>query len=138
MTHTWISCLCIAAFNVQAAETQIECPADLPADAVQIVKPPSGWTPFTPTFLPLHSVAIMTGPPTAKAMLKPSSETKRSKGSSVTWQLDGLRDVWLLCGYGEANEVTLSKQIPGAPSKCTVNYTERKPPAFTLVEIHCK
>ena len=132
------ACFCLLAGSSTAAELKLECPVEFPAAAVQIIKPPAGWTPFTPTFLPLHSMALMTGPPANKAMLRPESEVKRPNGLTVVWKLEGLHDIWLSCGYGEANEVTLSKQLPGAPSECAVNYLDRKPPAFTQIELRCK
>ncbi|WP_147330525.1 MULTISPECIES: STY0301 family protein [unclassified Duganella] len=122
----------LAATPALAAEHNIECPAQLPQDALQVVHPPSGWTAFVPTALRLSSVAMMNGPPSKMAILKPDEIKQQKNKKQVSWQ--DLNDgpapggKWIACNYGAGNnDVILSRKIDDKTSQCTVTYTGTQP-----------
>jgi hypothetical protein len=120
------------------AEFLVDCPISLAADAVAVTRPPPGWTPFTPTFLPLHAVGITDGSASRKAVLKPDSIVTRKNMETLKWDLRNVADVWLSCDYGEGNEVILSKALPPGTSECTVTYTKGAPGEFDKIGVRCK
>ncbi|MET3132215.1 hypothetical protein AAKU55_002485 [Oxalobacteraceae bacterium GrIS 1.11] len=141
--------LAVAIFAVApaafSAELKFECPlASLPAESVEIKNPPAGWTPFTPSFLPLHGVGLRYGHPSKKQDSKPYSEVKNKHGGwTVTWKMEPsdvkpTEGMWMSCGYGEANEVTLSKPLPLNISECTVTSTVKDKASFPAFDIRCK
>nr|WP_308937397.1 STY0301 family protein [Duganella vulcania] len=127
----------LAAAAASAAEHKIECPVQLPQDALQVVHPPSGWTAFVPTALRLSSVTMMNGPPSKMAILKPDEIKQQKNKKKVSW-LD-LNDgpapggKWIACNYGEGNnDVILSRQIDDKTSQCTVTYSGTSPREYDI------
>lgn len=115
-----------------AAEQRIDCPAKLEATALQVVRPPEGWTAFVPAGLWLHSAGPMTGPPSDMAILKENSVITRGNKKTVKWVWDEIGEPpetggkWMACHYGDANDVILSRKIDDNSSACTVTYTKNR------------
>lgn len=110
-----------------ASTTQeIACPAELPASAIAVTHAPEGWAGFVPTRLLLHDVGLGTGPLEDRATLV-GEHRKLGRGAfTVTYgALRGWdkRDRWLMCRYGEGNDIVVAKRLPGGVDQCSVAYT---------------
>ena len=132
------SLLCLGAPVAGAAEQRIECPPTVSEQDVAL-HAPAGWTAFVPSALRLHSAAPMSGPPSDKADLVPTSVQKRRNGSTERWELGAPLPggTWMSCGYGLGNEVVLSRRIADDTSECTVAYTKNRYGSMDL-DIRCK
>lgn len=118
----------LASSDTIAEDHKIECPPQLPQDALQVVHPPKDWTPFIPTALRLSSVTMMNGPPSKMAILKPDVTQQQKNKKKVIWH--DLNDgpapggKWIACNYGAGNnDVILARRIDDKTSQCTVTYT---------------
>lgn len=132
---------CVIASNAIGAPDDVQCPARLPAGAVQLVGSPNGWTAYAPAPLRLHSVGFMDGPPADMAERVPTTVDQHKNRSTVTWNfVDGplARGRWLTCGYGAGGEITLSKQVPEDKASCTAYYRNGTLPYFKDIRIECK
>lgn len=120
-------------------EHQIDCPLELPQEAVRIIQPPSDWAPFVRTGVRLSSAEPMFGPASEKGYLKPTS-TKVLRGKSVDiWrELGGPMPSgkWIACNYGDHNEFILSKRIDDNTSECTVANSKDKQ-GRVVVDVRC-
>jgi hypothetical protein len=124
-----------------AADPTLQCPPELPAGAVQLTLPQQGWTAYAPARLRLHSVGFMDGPPAEMADLMPTTIDQKKGRSTVTWRFTGgamVRGRWLSCGYGDGNEITLSKKVPDNTKTCTVYYRNGTFPNFQDIAVECK
>lgn len=122
-----------------ASHQRIDCPDNLAAETVQVIAAPSGWIPFTPTVLRLHSATFMAGPPASMTILKEDASTSAKNQQVDTWyfrspQPDG---IWLTCGYGLGNEVTLSKRMEDAIIACSVTYSNREQDSASAIVVMC-
>jgi hypothetical protein len=118
----------------------IECPAELPENAVAVPYPPTGWIPAVRTKLRLRSAEPMVGPPSAKGYLKPSFSKSSGNGGVDKWtELDGTVEggKWIACSYGGNNEIILARQIDDKTSECSVAYRKEKGGVYVLT-IACR
>lgn len=105
-----------------AAAQRVECPKELPEASLQLVDTPNGWKPYKSFPLKLNSAAPTAGPPELKADLAEFT-TKRTKAARIdTYDLSPPHPggVWMKCGYGASNEITLHKQLDNAITQCTI------------------
>lgn len=126
---------------VTAAEHRIDCPAELPAAAVQVVNPPAGWIGSVPDNMRLRSIDVLSSPPEGRQVLKADTYVKRAGKSTEKWM--NLNDLhapdgkWIACNYGEGNDVVLSKRLDQRTSECRATYTKDKQ-GGAVVEALCK
>ncbi|NGZ82877.1 STY0301 family protein [Duganella aceris] len=103
-------------------EYQVACPDLFDARRIRFDAIAQGWTPFAPSSLMVTAGAIIYGAPVTRAGVEPSAASDGRYETMATWQMrqvPGLQK-WLNCGYGAANELTLSKIIPQDVFVCTV------------------
>jgi len=106
---------------IAAAPTfSIRCPAHVAADIIQVAPAPQGWIPFAPSPLEVRGAELMFGPPASYKLARSSSYRQFKRRTVSTWKLAGLPDTekWLRCGYGAADEITLSRQLPTDVTLC--------------------
>ncbi|HEV7813636.1 MAG TPA: STY0301 family protein [Janthinobacterium sp.] len=133
--------LAFAIGPASGAEELIACPApELPAAAVRIVTPPSGWTPYTATFFRLESASISYGPPETQMDAVPFSSVENARGRVDTYPLDLSSPTgnWLNCSYGAREELTLARRLEGRFKICVVTYTHIRKKLPLKVEVRCK
>lgn len=112
------------------AQTKLECPPELPATSLTMHQAPKGWTAYSPAALPLRSAGFMNGPPALLADLKPDSVIEGPRQSVETWKFDAgfyPQGLWIVCGYGRGDEMTLSRKIEHRPSTCSIKYRKGSP-----------
>lgn len=119
----------------KAGEQQVECPKDIPREAVQVVRAPAGWKSFVPfeytQGVPLTDAGVMYGPPSVMAISKPNG----GSGSTVRWI--GLRapadGIWMACFYGDADrrDFIMSRRLDDTTTECSVTHGKR-------LEIRCR
>ncbi len=138
-----MQCLVAAAVmpHGQAAvvEYRVACPELFDARNVHFDTISQGWTPYVPTSLMVRTGRIMFGAPEAKSDVKPSSSVDSKYESMAAWQLRNVPGLqkWLNCGYGAANELTLSKIIPQDVYACTVITSKDQQANVTGVVAEC-
>lgn len=117
----------------------IRCPAHVSADTIRVEHAPDGWLAFVPSSLEIRSAELMFGPPTSYKLARSSSYRQFKRRTVSTWELAGLPDTekWLRCGYGAADEITLSRQLPTAVSECRVTRELDVEDNVTTVEVDC-
>lgn len=100
----------------------IRCPAHVAADIIRVAPAPEGWMPFVPSSLEVRGAELMFGPPASYKLARSSSYRRFKRRTVSTWELAGLPDAekWLRCGYGAADEITLSRQLPTDVTQCEV------------------
>lgn len=132
---------CAALPNAVGAPDDVQCPAQLPAGAVQLVGSPTGWIAYAPAPLRLHSVGFMDGPPADMAERVPTTVDQHKHRSTVTWRFDDgplVRGRWLTCGYGDGGAITLSRQVPENTASCTAYYRNGTLPNFKDIRVECR
>lgn len=102
----------------------LQCPALIPASAIQLSDTPADWLPYVASPLYLHAAAPMSGPPEMKGDLADFKESRSKKEWSYTYALEGTfpQGKWLQCTYGERNQVTLSRRLPDDTQQCKFTY----------------
>jgi hypothetical protein len=121
----------------QAASQRIECPKEIPEQSIQLMGTVNGWKPYKSFPLKLNSAAPTAGPPEQKADLADFS-TRRTKSATIdTYDLSLPHPggVWMKCGYGAFNEITLHKQLNDAITQCMITQKSASP---SDIEISCK
>jgi hypothetical protein len=121
-----------------SAQDTLVCPAELSAQAFQIIAPSSEWAAFMEHPLNLASVSLMQGEPATQAHLKPSRTVSSKETDMVIWTFEGEypKGKWLSCRYGDG-AVTLSKRIADTYSECTVVYkTNRRSRVVEAITCH--
>lgn len=103
-------------------EQTIVCPSELPMSALQIYKPPAGWSGFVPheamPGLELVGAGVMYGPPAVMAESKPDATAGRTaRWTHIVAPPDG---VWMACYYGEGRLMILSKRLDDRTTQCSV------------------
>lgn len=127
-----------------AAEIHITCPEKLTPDEIQVIKPPSGWTPHVPVGFWLRTAAPMYGPPSEMATLQEDSSKEHGNTKIFRWKLaqkgeaTSTDDKWMACFYGAGNDVIISKRIDSNVVECTVTHTKHAAPARDTIDIRCK
>jgi hypothetical protein len=120
-----------------AAPQRIECPREVPEAAIRLVDAGSGWKPYKSFPLKLNSAAPTGGPPELNADLAQFT-TKRNKTSRIdTYDLSPPHPggVWMKCGYGASNEITLHKQLDDSITQCTITQKNASP---SEIDIMCR
>lgn len=120
---------------VLAAQHHIVCPKEVPSTAIKLDATIDGWRTYSSLPLTLNSAAPTGGPPEQHADFAEFT-TKTTKVARID-QYD-LRPphpggLWMKCGYGAANEVTLHKQLDGSISQCTITQKLKAPAEIDIV-----
>lgn len=118
-----------------AAPQRIECPGEVPAAAIRLVETGGGWKPYKSFPLKLNSAAPTGGPPELQADLAQFT-TKRSKAARIdTYDLSPPHPggIWMKCGYGASNEITLHKQLDDSITQCTITQKNLSPADIEIV-----
>lgn len=129
------SASCAAATPVPAQ--RIVCPAELPDEAFRIGKPTNGWIPYKSLPLRLHSAAPTAGPPDEHADLAffTTVKTKKARIDTYPLPLPHPGGIWMKCGYGSLNEVTLHRQLDDSVRECRITMSKAE---FPEIDIVCK
>lgn len=117
---------------VAAAPMQFDCPAQLPAEAVKVVRPAPGWKGFVPSFFILHSVGVSVGDLRDRATLRGEYKQLATKAYRVSFPLnDSPGEKWLMCEYAHG-QIVQAQRLPDATDRCDVLYTPDKHGGFTI------
>jgi hypothetical protein len=126
---------------VHAGEYRLSCPPVLDTQAIPFnpSSVPAGWAAYMPSALEVQTGSIMLGAPATMRSAKPASSTDASRQDTTTWQLGELphAEKWLRCGYGAADELTLSRPLPSNVTTCTVTATKDNRGNITGVAVQC-
>ena len=130
-------CASIAAFHQpsMAALERIECPKEIGEETIQLVATGSEWQPYQSSSLRLNSAAPTGGPPELHADLAQFT-TKHNKTARIdTYDLSAPHPggIWMKCGYGASNEITLHKQLNDNIRQCTITQKNAAPSAIDIV-----
>jgi hypothetical protein len=120
-----------------AATQRIECPKEVPEATIHLVVAENGWKPYKSFPLRLNSAAPTGGPPELNADLAQFA-TKRNKTARIdTYDLSPPHPggIWMKCGYGASNEITLHKQLDDSITQCTITQKNASP---SEIEIVCR
>ncbi len=121
------------------AAYKAECPPRVLGESIKFEGTPSGWTPHAPSFLRAESVGFMYLEPSMRADAKPDKVVSlKGGGSRVSWTFGANNRMWISCGYGGKNEITLSKPLPSNITACTVTYSKNSKSSFDDIDIDCK
>lgn len=136
-----IALFSIACTAAMGAEIIIACPAELPADALKIVKTPNGWQPFVSSPIYLHSAAPIAGPPERLGRMA-GRTLKRPKGEWAV-QYDDLdapypEGVWFSCDYGSGNEFSIARKLEPGVRSCVVRGKKGEKAEQSDLVIRCK
>lgn len=125
--QTALLMLLLAAALPSMAE-EIVCPAQLSASAVTVSRPPDGWTGFVPTNLSLNAVGVTLGPLADRATLIGDYKKLAWGAYTVTFSLQTAQkyDPWLMCQYGDSNDIVIAKRLHNTVKACVVRYTPDK------------
>ena len=113
--------------NAKATDVRIVCPPEIIPKDVRIVRAPAGWTPFVPfeytPGIPLHSAAVMSGPPSDMATSKPE-ELGEPNEDVFPDMRPGKEGNWMACFYGGYQHMILSQRLPDTVTECRVAYSK--------------
>jgi hypothetical protein len=117
------------------AHHRIVCPKVVPSTAMKLDATIDGWRTYSSLPLKLNSAAPTGGPPEQHADFAEFT-TKTTKAERID-QYD-LRPphpggLWMKCGYGASNEITLHKQIDDSISQCTITHQHKAPSEIDIV-----
>ena len=120
-----------------AATQRLECPKAIPEASIQLVDTPKGWKPYQSFPLKLNSAAPTAGPPELKADLAEFTTKRNKTARTDTYDLSPPHPggVWMKCGYGASNEITLHKQLDDTITQCIITQKLASP---SDIEIQCK
>jgi hypothetical protein len=132
-----VICASITAFHQPsiAAPERIECPKAVAEETIRLVTTGHGWKPYQSSSLRLNSAAPTGGPPELHADLAQFT-TKRNKTARIdTYDLSPPHPggIWMKCGYGAANEITLHKQLNDNIRQCTITQKNAPPADIDIV-----
>jgi hypothetical protein len=135
MTHSELiiaAALTAMAPAAAAGSMAIACPAQLPAEAVQVVRPASGWTGFVPSFFLLHSVGVTVGRLQERATLRGEYQQLARKAYRVSFPLDDSKgEKWLMCEYAHG-QLVQAQRLPDDTNRCDVLHTPDKHGGFAI------
>jgi hypothetical protein len=124
--------LAFAAPVAAASGLAVDCPAQLPAEAVRVVRPAPGWTGFVPSFFLLHSVGVTAGRLEERATLRGEHQQLPHRAYRVTFPLDDSKgEKWLMCEYAQG-QIIQARRLPDETRRCDVLYTPDKQGGFTI------
>ena len=136
-----MACQTAAAAPAQsnASIPRYECPPSVPVGVSSAAALP-GWATYIDSDLYLHSATPIDGPPEKRGELADYTTKPGKRLWSYTYDLD--RDfadgIWLECGYGTHNEVTLSRRMPSAIKTCTFTYRKGEKAGQNIIKIDCR
>ena len=122
------------------ASRAIDCPTELPAQAIQLSPPLKGWHFFAESPLYLHSAAPIDGPAEQRGHLMEDKVRKERGREIYIYTLDGSfpDGKWLQCASGVHDEITLSKRIDDNTAACTITYRKGEKAGQNNIQIDCK
>ena len=125
------------AHSATPAPQRIACPAELPEAAFRIGATTDGWIPYQFMPLRLHSAAPTRGRPEEHADLAyfTTIKTKKARIDTYPLPLPHPGGIWMKCGYGSLNEVTLHKQLDDSIRECRITTSNAE---FPVIDIVCK
>jgi hypothetical protein len=105
-----------------AAQHHFDCPKVLPSTAMKLDATIDGWRTYSSLPLALNSAAPTGGPPEQHADFAEFTTTRTKVARIDQYDLRPPHPggLWIKCGYGAANEVTLHKQIDDSITQCTI------------------
>lgn len=118
-----------------AAPQRIECPAEVAEPTISLVAKDDGWKPYQSFPLKLNSAAPTGGPPELHVDLAQFT-TKRNKTARIdTYDLSPPHPggIWMKCGYGASNEITLHKRLNDNVTQCTITQANASPSEIAIV-----
>lgn len=126
--------------SIPGSAATVQCPALIPASAIQLSDTPAGWLPYVASPLYLHAAAPMSGPPEMKGDLAEFKKSRSQKEWSYTYAMDGPfpSGKWLQCTYGEGNQLTLSRRLPDETQECSFTYRKGAKAGQHDITILCK
>ncbi len=142
-----IKMVIFAIFNAASAEAiaapfGVECPTEIAQHAVQLPDTPGGWTPFVASPIYLHSAGMAGASPEKLVALVGHSKGRPGKSAewSTTYTLEGPYPdgKWMECGYGEFNQIILSKRLKDDTQECTVTYRKGEKAGQNHLKIVCR
>lgn len=132
---------CCAAPQVAPANARpvrLVCPPHLPEATLQASALVNGWIVYQSAPLRLNSAAPTRGSPAEHADLA-SFTTERTGNRRIdTYSLPMPHSggIWMKCGYGALNEVTLHRQLDDGIRECRI--TSSSTAGATAIDISCK
>lgn len=120
-----LCCALASTIGAQAATITIACPDKFPAEAIEFNNAPSGWIPYAPNALEVHTAELMYGPPASRTYVAPTSYHEGRRRDVGLWGASDRYENWLQCGYGAASEVTLARRLPPV-TDCTITKEKDK------------
>ena len=123
--------------TLAAAPQRIECPKEVGAATIRLLAQPDGWKPYQSFPLKLNSAASTGGPPELHADLAQFTTERNKKGRIDTYDLSPPHPggIWIKCGYGASNEITLHKRLNDNIAQCTITQNNTSP---SEIEIVCR
>lgn len=114
---------------------RIVCPVELPDDALRIGATTDGWIPYKSFPLRLNSAAPTRGRPEELADLATFTtvKTKTSRIDTYPLPLPHPGGIWMKCGYGSLNEITLHKQLDERIRECRITTSNAEPPTIDII-----
>lgn len=124
-----------------STDQSVHCPVDeLGAESVRIASAPAGWTAYTGSAFALTSVGISFGPPASLNIAVPYSETNTKRGLEAAFKLnaDSKDGNWLICRYGQHEELALGQVLPAKFHSCTAIYPHGVDGPAPKIEVYCR
>src|SRR5450830_99918 len=117
------------------AQQRIVCPTELPDQVLRVSGPIDGWIPYKSMPMRLHSAAPTRGRPEQLADLAgfDTVKTKTARIDTYPLPLPHPGGIWMKCGYGEFNEITLHKQLDDNIRECRITMTKAEPVAIDIM-----
>lgn len=133
-----IPALLLAALALPAAADEAHtCPLVLPRTTVE-VKPPVGWTGYSPSIVRLTGYGMMAGPPDSMTYLVPSGSKKLKDGSISTWLFSKGEERWVYCTYDDSGAIQISRRLADDATECTLSYNRDKFGSIGEMTVACK
>lgn len=132
---TIFASMCAIHQPLLAAPQRIECPAEVTEATIRLVARDDGWKPYQSFPLKLNSAAPTGGPPELHADLAQFT-TKRNKTVRIdTYDLRPPHPggIWMKCGYGASNEITLHRRLNDDVTQCTITQNNVSPSEIGIV-----
>jgi hypothetical protein len=125
-----------------AQPQRIECPTEIPQQSIRLSDTAHGWTSYVATPLYLHSAGAAGAAPEKLATLVGNTHGRPSKTGEwrTIYTLEGPypEGKWMECGYGESNQIILSKRLDEGTRECTVTYQRGEKAGQNNLRIICE
>lgn len=123
-----------------AAPIEVQCPASLRPEVIQLAVVPEGWQFFAAAPIYLHGAAPMSTVPDKLGHLIEDGELKRKGERILVYSLEGPfpDGKWIQCAYGEHHQLTLSRRLPDHVKQCSVAYRQGEKAGERRVRIMCE